>query len=53
MRLCRQRVMGLEDGVKIPKGTRELAMGVEQGSGVVRREFVKAPSGCHVRVYKG
>lgn len=45
--------MGLEDGLKIPEGTRELSRGIEQGSGVVRCEFVKAPSGCLVRVYYG
>lgn len=54
MRLCRQRAIGLEDDPKIPKGTRELSMGVEQGSGVVRCEFMKAPSHIiHVRVYYG
>lgn len=31
VRLGRQRVMGPEDGLRIPRGTRELAMGVRRG----------------------
>ena len=46
MRLCRQ--LGFEDELThldqfIPKGTRELLMGVDQRSDVVRLEFMKDP----------